>query len=176
MKPELQSTFMLVALRCRSVICCRVSPSQKAEIVQAVKSSTNSITLAIGDGANDVAMIRAAHVGVGISGLEGKFAELYTTLMVFFPTNRTSSSLFLRLCHSSVSFPRSATSGSRLVVTVPGLQAHSVLLLQEHCPLRDRAVVCFDLCLERPGSVRTMVDWPVQCHLHCRPSRGDGSL
>jgi phospholipid-transporting ATPase len=31
----------------------------------------NSTTLAIGDGANDVNMIAAAHVGVGISGLEG---------------------------------------------------------------------------------------------------------
>jgi len=28
-------------------------------------------TLAIGDGANDVNMISAAHVGIGISGLEG---------------------------------------------------------------------------------------------------------
>ncbi len=62
---------MDVALKCRSVICCRVSPAQKAEIVNAVKRSTKSITLAIGDGANDVAMIRAANVGVGISGREG---------------------------------------------------------------------------------------------------------
>lgn len=63
---------MNVALQCRSVVCCRVSPAQKAEIVGAVKGATNSITLAIGDGANDVAMIRAANVGVGISGREGK--------------------------------------------------------------------------------------------------------
>ncbi|KPM02924.1 phospholipid-transporting ATPase IA-like protein [Sarcoptes scabiei] len=67
----LRPIFMDLALKCRSVICCRVSPAQKAEIVDAVKKSTNSITLAIGDGANDVAMIRAAHVGVGISGQEG---------------------------------------------------------------------------------------------------------
>lgn len=71
LKPQLQSSFMDVALKCRSVICCRVSPAQKAEIVNAVKRSTKSITLAIGDGANDVAMIRAANVGVGISGREG---------------------------------------------------------------------------------------------------------
>lgn len=69
--PQLQQSFMDVALRCRSVICCRVSPAQKAEIVNAVKKSTKTITLAIGDGANDVAMIRAANVGVGISGQEG---------------------------------------------------------------------------------------------------------
>ncbi|CAG2109753.1 unnamed protein product [Medioppia subpectinata] len=71
MTSELSQMFMEIALKCKAVICCRVSPAQKAEIVEAVKKTTNSITLAIGDGANDVAMIRAANVGVGISGLEG---------------------------------------------------------------------------------------------------------
>lgn len=72
---------MEVALKCRSVICCRVSPAQKAEIVDAVKQSTSSITLAIGDGANDVAMIRAANVGVGISGQEGNYIQLINYLL-----------------------------------------------------------------------------------------------
>ena len=54
-----------------TVICCRVSPIQKAEMVELVQEHTNSICLAIGDGANDVAMIQKAHVGVGISGNEG---------------------------------------------------------------------------------------------------------
>ena len=71
MTPDLSKDFMEIALKCKSVICCRVSPAQKAEIVEAVKKTTKSITLAIGDGANDVAMIRAANVGVGISGMEG---------------------------------------------------------------------------------------------------------
>ena len=48
-----------------------VSPKQKAEVVELVKRSTNDITLAIGDGANDVGMIQTAHVGVGIMGREG---------------------------------------------------------------------------------------------------------
>jgi phospholipid-transporting ATPase len=48
-----------------------VSPKQKADIVRLVRESVNAITLAIGDGANDVGMIQAAHVGVGISGQEG---------------------------------------------------------------------------------------------------------
>ncbi|RWS16411.1 putative phospholipid-transporting ATPase IA-like protein [Dinothrombium tinctorium] len=68
---DLKRDFMEIALACRAVICCRVSPMQKAEIVELVKLQTNQVTLAIGDGANDVAMIRAANVGVGISGLEG---------------------------------------------------------------------------------------------------------
>ena len=54
------------------VIACRVSPKQKAEIVHYVKQKyPRATTLSIGDGANDVNMITAAHVGVGISGLEG---------------------------------------------------------------------------------------------------------
>jgi phospholipid-transporting ATPase len=56
---------------CKAVICCRVSPLQKALVVKLVKKNTQSILLAIGDGANDVSMIQAAHVGVGISGVEG---------------------------------------------------------------------------------------------------------
>ena len=57
------------------VLACRVSPKQKAEIVQmARKQHPKDITLAIGDGANDVNMIIAAHLGVGIQGLEGKQA------------------------------------------------------------------------------------------------------
>ena len=63
--------FVELATSCRVVVCCRVTPSQKAEIVRLVKRSLNAITLAIGDGANDVAMIQAAHVGVGITGNEG---------------------------------------------------------------------------------------------------------
>lgn len=60
---------------CKVVIACRVSPKQKAEIVNLVKEyKKDAITLAIGDGANDVNMITAAHVGVGIMGVEGNQA------------------------------------------------------------------------------------------------------
>ncbi|XP_037069797.1 probable phospholipid-transporting ATPase IA isoform X3 [Pollicipes pollicipes] len=68
---ELRAEFMELCLGCRSVICCRVSPGQKAEITELVTQQTKAVTLAIGDGANDVAMIQAAHVGVGIAGVEG---------------------------------------------------------------------------------------------------------
>jgi phospholipid-transporting ATPase len=62
---------------CQAVLCCRVSPKQKADVVQLAKSlheemtNVTPVTLAIGDGANDVSMITAAHVGVGLSGKEG---------------------------------------------------------------------------------------------------------
>uniref|UniRef100_A0A8C4Q202 P-type ATPase C-terminal domain-containing protein n=1 Tax=Eptatretus burgeri TaxID=7764 RepID=A0A8C4Q202_EPTBU len=71
MEEGMRSSFLHIAIACRAVICCRVSPLQKAEIVEAVKRMVRSVTLAVGDGANDVGMIQAAHVGVGISGNEG---------------------------------------------------------------------------------------------------------
>ncbi|CDQ73901.1 unnamed protein product [Oncorhynchus mykiss] len=63
--------FLDLALSCKAVIYCRVSPLQKSEVVEMVKKQVKVITLAIGDGANDVGMIQTAHVGVGISGNEG---------------------------------------------------------------------------------------------------------
>ncbi|TFK23677.1 calcium transporting ATPase [Coprinopsis marcescibilis] len=71
LEKELSKTFLELAILCKAVICCRVSPLQKALVVKLVKKNQKSILLAIGDGANDVSMIQAAHVGVGISGVEG---------------------------------------------------------------------------------------------------------
>ena len=61
---------------CRSVIACRLTPVQKQMLVGLVKTDTvpRAVTLAIGDGANDVSMIREADVGVGIIGKEGRQA------------------------------------------------------------------------------------------------------
>lgn len=64
--------FVGAAVKADVVLACRVSPKQKADIVQMIKLRfPNKSTLAIGDGANDVSMITSAHVGVGIMGLEG---------------------------------------------------------------------------------------------------------
>jgi phospholipid-translocating ATPase len=64
--------FFDLVVQADSVICCRASPSQKASLVKKIRTKVNkSITLAIGDGANDIAMIQEAHVGIGISGKEG---------------------------------------------------------------------------------------------------------
>ena len=72
LEEDLKLTFLELALLCKAVVCCRVSPIQKALVVKLVKDNVEeSVTLAIGDGANDVSMIQSAQVGVGISGLEG---------------------------------------------------------------------------------------------------------
>uniref|UniRef100_A0A6I8P734 Phospholipid-transporting ATPase n=1 Tax=Ornithorhynchus anatinus TaxID=9258 RepID=A0A6I8P734_ORNAN len=66
-----ERAFVDLATQCQAVICCRVTPKQKAMIVQLVKKHKQAITLAIGDGANDINMIKTADIGVGISGQEG---------------------------------------------------------------------------------------------------------
>ncbi|KAL8786154.1 MAG: hypothetical protein Q9213_002924 [Squamulea squamosa] len=66
-----QLFFELAAL-VDTLICARASPANKASLVHAVRKKVkNAITLAIGDGANDIAMIQEAHVGIGITGKEG---------------------------------------------------------------------------------------------------------
>jgi phospholipid-translocating ATPase len=70
--PTLYTLYLDLAVEVDSVICCRASPSQKAAMVSAVRKQVKrSVTLAIGDGANDIAMIQEAHVGIGITGREG---------------------------------------------------------------------------------------------------------
>ena len=72
LEKDMEKLFLDLAVMCKAVICCRVSPLQKALVVKLVKKyKKDSISLAIGDGANDVSMIQAAHIGVGISGVEG---------------------------------------------------------------------------------------------------------
>ncbi|SPO04259.1 related to ATPases [Cephalotrichum gorgonifer] len=76
---ELSEQFYAVMPLVDSVICCRASPAQKALLVRTVRTrlrksktaSNRGLTLAIGDGANDLAMIQSSHVGIGISGKEG---------------------------------------------------------------------------------------------------------
>ncbi|VDM59554.1 unnamed protein product [Angiostrongylus costaricensis] len=62
--------------RCRSVLCCRATPIQKASLVKLAKTRLGGKVLAIGDGANDVSMIQRADVGVGLSGQEGMQAVM----------------------------------------------------------------------------------------------------
>uniref|UniRef100_A0A8C4SP12 Phospholipid-transporting ATPase n=1 Tax=Erpetoichthys calabaricus TaxID=27687 RepID=A0A8C4SP12_ERPCA len=70
-----KSLFLQICQNCMAVLCCRMAPLQKAQIVKMVKNSKGGpITLSIGDGANDVSMILEAHVGIGIKGKEGRQA------------------------------------------------------------------------------------------------------
>lgn len=73
---EMRRKFLLLCKNCKAVLCCRVSPAQKSEVVKLVKKTLDVMTLAIGDGSNDVAMIQSADVGVGIAGEEGRQAVM----------------------------------------------------------------------------------------------------
>lgn len=76
LEKDLESELFELATSCSVVLCCRVAPLQKAGIVDLIKSRTDDMTLAIGDGANDVSMIQMADVGVGICGQEGRQAVM----------------------------------------------------------------------------------------------------
>merc|ERR1719367_2012875 len=62
LRPDIRKDFIDLCTSCKAVVCCRVSPIQKAEVVELVKEHTGAITLSIGDGANDVAMIQPPSV------------------------------------------------------------------------------------------------------------------
>eukprot|EP01018_Ginkgo_biloba_P021738 Gb_01165 [translate_table: standard] len=82
LEEDMKERFLGLAIDCASVICCRVSPKQKAltavngQVTRLVKKGTGKTILGIGDGANDVGMIQEADIGVGISGVEGMQAVM----------------------------------------------------------------------------------------------------
>jgi phospholipid-translocating ATPase len=65
---QLEKDIAELSLHCESVVCCRLLPSQKADVVRVVREQLGKITLSIGDGANDVPMIKQAHIGIGLYG------------------------------------------------------------------------------------------------------------
>ena len=72
---ELTEKFLSIAQYATTVICCRASPYQKSQVVQIIKKfNPKAITLAIGDGRNDISMLMQAHIGIGIVGEEGTSA------------------------------------------------------------------------------------------------------
>ncbi|XP_037688749.1 probable phospholipid-transporting ATPase VA isoform X2 [Choloepus didactylus] len=82
LEKNLEDKFLFLAKQCRSVLCCRSTPLQKSMVVKLVRSKLKAMTLAIGDGANDVSMIQVADVGVGISGQEGMQAVMASDFAV----------------------------------------------------------------------------------------------
>ncbi|KAJ4310264.1 putative aminophospholipid-translocase [Neodidymelliopsis sp. IMI 364377] len=71
-----RTEFISIAVQLPTVVACRCSPTQKADVARLIRSYTKKRVCCIGDGGNDVSMIQAADVGVGIVGKEGKQASL----------------------------------------------------------------------------------------------------
>ncbi|XP_008060748.1 probable phospholipid-transporting ATPase VD [Carlito syrichta] len=76
LQESLQRQFLELTSWCQAVVCCRATPLQKSEVVKLVRSHLRVMTLAIGDGANDVSMIQVADIGIGVSGQEGMQAVM----------------------------------------------------------------------------------------------------
>ncbi|XP_034948084.1 probable phospholipid-transporting ATPase IIB isoform X2 [Chelonus insularis] len=99
-----EQEFMELACGSPAVVCCRCSPTQKAEVVTLIQSHTGKRTAAVGDGGNDVSMIQAADAGIGIEGLEGRQASLAADFSI--PQFSHLSNLLL--VHGRRSYKRSA--------------------------------------------------------------------
>lgn len=82
LQESLQKQFLELTACCQAVVCCRATPLQKSEVVKLVRSHLRVMTLAIGDGANDVSMIQVADIGIGISGQEGMQAVMASDFAV----------------------------------------------------------------------------------------------
>ncbi|CAI9761835.1 unnamed protein product [Fraxinus pennsylvanica] len=82
LEDDVKKLFLELAIGCASVICCRSSPIQKALVTRLVKEGTKKMTLAIGDGANDVGMLQEADIGIGISGVEGMQAVMSSDIAI----------------------------------------------------------------------------------------------
>ncbi|KAL5011267.1 hypothetical protein ScPMuIL_009818 [Solemya velum] len=76
LEESVEKYFLALCERCSSVVCCRATPIQKGMVVKLVRDCLKKLTLAIGDGANDVSMIQTADIGIGISGQEGMQAVM----------------------------------------------------------------------------------------------------
>ncbi|XP_008835917.1 probable phospholipid-transporting ATPase VD isoform X1 [Nannospalax galili] len=76
LQESLQKQFLELTGWCQAVVCCRATPLQKSEVVKLIRNHLHVMTLAIGDGANDVSMIQVADIGIGVSGQEGMQAVM----------------------------------------------------------------------------------------------------
>ena len=172
-KGSLRSCLLCLAQRCRAVVACRVSPKQKSLMVKLVTLNTRRIkTLAIGDGANDVPMIQAAHVGVGISGQEGmqavnasdfalgQFRFLSRLLLVHGRWNyRRMSTLICYMFYKNfvlclVPFFASAVqgfSGAQFLTDFPGIQCFN--LFYTGMPVVFFAILDQDVSARSAGTV-----------------------
>lgn len=86
---------------CEGVICCRVSPLQKALVVKLVKDGLGAMTLAIGDGANDVSMIQVCgDILIGCVGVDIVFVGCGCWCR-YFGRGGSAGCQLIRLCYCS---------------------------------------------------------------------------
>lgn len=101
---NMPSEFMQVSLQLEAVVCCRCTPTQKADVARMIQEYSGKRVCCIGDGGNDVSMIQAADVGIGIVGKEGRQASLAAD----FSVNQFSHLCRLLIWHGRNSYKRTA--------------------------------------------------------------------
>lgn len=99
-----RDAFISIAVTLPTVVACRCSPTQKADVATLIRAYTKKRICCIGDGGNDVSMIQAADVGVGIVGKEGRQASLAAD----FSIDQFSYITKLLVWHGRNSYKRSA--------------------------------------------------------------------
>jgi phospholipid-transporting ATPase len=175
---EMQSIFLNIAKDAIAVICCRVSPLQKSQVVKMMKTyKPKAVTLAIGDGGNDVSMIMEAHIGVGIYGEEGmravqssdyaigEFRILHRILCFHGRTNYIRNSecveyffyknfvfTLVQFCYGFINNFSGQTIIDDWFITLFNLVFTSI-------PLAARALIDFDVKPEDGEIVRKMQPW-----------------
>ena len=168
---DLSKLFLTVGLRCQAVICCRVSPAQKGEVTALVKSH-GDITLAIGDGANDVPMIQKARSRSRSSHAWQLLPSLNSSHSLY-PgsywgrdqwTRGDAGGASFRLCHRSVPFPDPLAPGP-WEVELQAHHTHDLLLLLQEPDLRNNYI-----CLQctHDFQVRTLL-LPPPCSFFSYP-------
>uniref|UniRef100_A0A669BHJ0 Phospholipid-transporting ATPase n=1 Tax=Oreochromis niloticus TaxID=8128 RepID=A0A669BHJ0_ORENI len=134
--------FVELACQCPAVVCCRCSPTQKAQIVRLLQQHTANRTCAIGDGGNDVSMIQAADCGIGIEGKEGKQASLAADFSItqFKHIGR------LLMVHGRNSYKRSAALGQFVMhrgMIISTMQLHNSITLMQASTVFDHITFSF---------------------------------
>lgn len=101
---SMPAEFVQVSLQLESVVCCRCTPTQKAEVARMIQQYSGKRVCCIGDGGNDVSMIQAADIGIGIVGKEGRQASLAADVSV----TQFSHLMRLLIWHGRNSYKRTA--------------------------------------------------------------------
>lgn len=137
----------MLATQLPAVAACRCSPTQKADVARLIREYTKKTVCCIGDGGNDVSMIQAADVGIGIVGKEGKQASLAAD----FSINQFSYLTKLLLWHGRNSYKRSAKLSQfvihrGLIIAVIQAVFSSIFFFARKSPSTHRFDLMFSYC------------------------------
>lgn len=172
---ESAQRFLELIIKAPAVVCCRVAPTQKSQIVELLKTNTSKRLCAIGDGGNDVGMIQAAHVGIGIEGKEGKQASLAAD----FSIEEFSALRNLILWHGRHSYKRTAKLSNFVFhrgVIISVIQAlFSCIFYFNAIPIYNGVLMMgyatfytnlpvFSIVLDQDANVNTLMDFPLLYH------------